>query len=121
MRLAARTLSQLTLHVVIAVSVVYLCTGSLILGGAMALLEPVMNVALMPWHQRCWRRSGKNGLWLERLSQFLLHLTIAFGLMWSLTGSIVWGGIAALLEPAINVLLLPLHDRWWQPRISLNA
>lgn len=47
-------------------------------------------------------------------SQIGLHMGVAFGVMYAVTGSIAFGGIAALLEPICNVLLLPLHDKAWR-------
>lgn len=47
-------------------------------------------------------------------SQVALHMGVAFGVMYALTGSIAFGGIAALIEPVCNVILLPLHDRVWR-------
>ena len=47
-------------------------------------------------------------------SQALLHMGVAFGVMYALTGSVEFGGIAAVVEPICNVLLLPLHDRLWR-------
>lgn len=46
-------------------------------------------------------------------SQILLHMGVAFGVMWAATGSLAFGGIAAVVEPLCNVALLPLHDRLW--------
>lgn len=46
-------------------------------------------------------------------SQILLHMGVAFGVMWAATGSLAFGGIAAVVEPICNVALLPLHDRLW--------
>lgn len=47
-------------------------------------------------------------------SQMLLHMAVAFGVMYAVTGSLAFGGLAAVLEPLFNVLLLPLHDRIWR-------
>jgi uncharacterized membrane protein len=47
-------------------------------------------------------------------SQILLHMAVAFGVMYGVTGSVAFGGIAAIVEPVCNVLLLPLHERLWQ-------
>ena len=44
----------------------------------------------------------------------LLHMAVAFGVMYAFTGSIAFGGVAAIVEPICNVLLLPLHDRLWR-------
>lgn len=46
-------------------------------------------------------------------SQVLLHMSVAFTVMWAATGSLSFGGIAAVIEPLCNVALLPLHDRLW--------
>ena len=47
-------------------------------------------------------------------SQALLHMAVAFGVMYAVTGSVAFGGIAAVIEPIVNVVLLPLHDRMWR-------
>lgn len=47
-------------------------------------------------------------------TQILLHMAVAFGVMYAVTGSIAFGGIAAIIEPVCNVVLLPLHDRIWR-------
>jgi uncharacterized membrane protein len=46
-------------------------------------------------------------------SQMVLHMAVAFAVMYVITGSLAFGGVAALIEPVVNVLLLPLHDRLW--------
>ncbi len=47
-------------------------------------------------------------------SQIGLHMGVAFGLMYAITGSVAFGGVAAILEPICNVILLPLHDKLWE-------
>ena len=47
-------------------------------------------------------------------SQIVLHMGVAFGLMYAMTGSLAFGGVAAILEPLCNVILLPLHDKLWE-------
>ncbi len=47
-------------------------------------------------------------------SQIVLHMAVAFGVMYAVTGSVAFGGIAAIIEPVCNVLLLPLHERLWK-------
>jgi uncharacterized membrane protein len=50
----------------------------------------------------------------QTVSRLLLHMGVAFGVMYAMTGSVAFGGVAALLEPLCNVALLPLHDSLWQ-------
>jgi uncharacterized membrane protein len=50
----------------------------------------------------------------QTISQLALHMSVAFGVMYAMTGSVAFGGVAALIEPICNVALLPLHDRVWE-------
>jgi uncharacterized membrane protein len=62
-----------------------------------------------------WMNSGANMIIAARtLSQISLHMGVAFGVMYVFTGSFALGGVAAVLEPICNVILLPLHDRIWE-------
>lgn len=55
-------------------------------------------------------------------SQVGLHMGVAFGVMYVITGSLAFGGVAAILEPICNVVLLPLHDKAWEKiRARLEA
>lgn len=49
----------------------------------------------------------------QKLSQVVMHMGVAFAVMYAFTGSLAFGGLAALVEPVCNVALLPLHDRLW--------
>ena len=119
---AAKRLSQVLTHMGIAYVLAYTVTGSAVFSGLAVLAEPVINVLLLPFHEAAWARwrggaSGPRGAWLgaaaEKLSQTGLHGGVAFGVMYLATGSAAMGGIAALLEPVCNVLILPVHDRLW--------
>ena len=49
----------------------------------------------------------------KSMSQALLHMAVAFSVMYGVTGSLAFGGLAAIIEPVVNVVLLPLHDKLW--------
>lgn len=49
----------------------------------------------------------------EKTSHVGLHMIVSFGVMYVCTGSIAYGGVAAVLEPICMVALGPLHDRIW--------
>lgn len=49
----------------------------------------------------------------KSMSQVLLHMAVAFGVMYAVTDSLAFGGLAAIIEPVVNVVLLPLHDKVW--------
>lgn len=119
---AAKKISQVATHMGIAYVLAYALTGSAVFSGLAVLIEPVINVLLLPLHQAAWarwRRKARDArsrvltLAAEKLSQTGLHAGVAFAVMYVATGSAAMGGIAALLEPVCNVLVLPLHDRLW--------
>lgn len=119
---AARTASQALVHVGIAFAITWGVTGSLAFGGLAAVIEAMLNVMVLPLHEKAWstvrrRMSGKaslGGLLAEKTSQGIMHSGIAFAVMYGASGSLAFGGLVAVLEPICNILLLPLHDRAWR-------
>lgn len=129
MIIAAKKVSQVAAHTGIAFSLMYAMTGSVAFGGLAAILEPVINVLLLPLHERLWHRlragvfaAGNRYAALagEKLSQTLMHATVAFAMLYWATGSLAIGGMAAILEPILNVIALPYHDRLWD-KLQLRA
>jgi uncharacterized membrane protein len=119
---AAKKVSQVAAHTGIAFSLMYVMTGSVVFGGLAAVLEPVVNVLLLPFHERAWHRLRARAvegraryaaLAGEKISQTLMHAAVAFLMLWWATGSMAAGGLAAVLEPILNVIALPYHDRLW--------
>ncbi|MFC5459368.1 DUF2061 domain-containing protein [Massilia niabensis] len=118
----AKRLSQVAIHMGIAYAIAYAMTGSPMFSGLAVLVEPMINVLLLPFHQAAWEKRRRKAsdsrsryvtVAAEKLSQTGLHAGVAFAVMYVATGSAAMGGIAALLEPVCNVLVLPLHDRLW--------
>lgn len=48
-----------------------------------------------------------------KISQVSLHMSVAFIVTYTFTGSLAVGGLAAVVEPICNVALMPLHDKLW--------
>ncbi len=51
-----KTLTFAVIHMSVAFSVVYITTGSLALGGAVALIEPLCNTVAYFFHERVWEK-----------------------------------------------------------------
>lgn len=122
MVIAAKRTSQVVAHMAIAFAIAYAVTGSFVVGGLAIVIEPVINVLLLPLHEKVWsliraRAASERDRYLriaaEKLSQTIFHMAVAFTVMYFATGSLAFGGMAAVLEPVCNVLLLPVHDRFW--------
>lgn len=56
----AKTLSFAALHFTVAFSVAYALTGSFLIGGTMALLEPAINTLVFYFHEKAWQKHSKN-------------------------------------------------------------
>jgi uncharacterized membrane protein len=69
------------------------------------------------WHEAICINRYKRGIIMvtaaRTASQVMLHMSVAFGVMWAVTGSLAFGGLAAIVEPVCNVALLPLHEKLW--------
>ena len=46
-------------------------------------------------------------------SQIAVQMGVAFAVMYVVTGSMAFGGVAAFLEPICNLIVMPLHERLW--------
>lgn len=122
MVVAAKKTSQVITHMAIAFAIAYAVTGSVVFSGLAIIIEPVINVLLLPFHEKAWaavraRATSDRDRYMkiaaEKVSQTLMHMAVAFTVIYCATGSLAFGGLAAILEPVCNVLLLPVHDRFW--------
>lgn len=54
-----KTMTFAVMHFSVAFSVAYLLTGDIIVGGAVALIEPAINTLGYYIHDRAWERWGR--------------------------------------------------------------
>jgi uncharacterized membrane protein len=50
----------------------------------------------------------------KTLSFGAIHMTVAFGVGYLMTGSLLVGGTLALVEPAINTVAYFFHEKVWE-------
>jgi uncharacterized membrane protein len=53
-----KTLSFAAIHFTVAFTIGYLLTGSILVGGAMALIEPTCNTIAYHFHEKAWAKFG---------------------------------------------------------------
>ena len=65
-------------------------------------------------------RSSSIYLWLEQEADMyktmtfaLMHFTVAFTVAYLLSGSVMIGGVIALVEPAVNTVAFYYHEKLW--------
>ena len=51
-----KTMSFAIVHISVAFSVGYVLSGSLLVGGAIALVEPAINTLAYHFHEKVWKR-----------------------------------------------------------------
>ncbi len=56
----AKTMSFAALHFSVAFTVGYLMTGSILVGGAIALVEPAINTVVFFFHEKFWSKFEEN-------------------------------------------------------------
>ncbi len=54
----SKTMTFAAVHMTVAFSVAYLMTGSVLVGGAIALIEPAVNTVAYFFHELAWKRFG---------------------------------------------------------------
>ena len=55
----SKTISFAAVHFTVSFTVVYLMTGSVLVGGAIALVEPAINSVTYYFHEQFWNRNSK--------------------------------------------------------------
>ncbi len=56
----------------------------------------------------------------KTISFAVVHFTVAFSLVYLMTGSFMTGGLVALVEPCVNTLAFHLHEKLWQRRAQVE-
>ncbi|USD39839.1 MULTISPECIES: DUF2061 domain-containing protein [Ferrimonas] len=56
---------------------------------------------------------------IKTLSFAVMHFSIAFTLVYLLTGSWTLGGVVAIVEPLVNTVAFYFHDKFWK-RLELR-
>ena len=44
----------------------------------------------------------------------IMHMLVAFGVVYLMTGSVAIGGAVALVEPAVNTIAYFFHEKVWE-------
>ncbi|NKF51959.1 DUF2061 domain-containing protein [Shewanella sp. WXL01] len=57
-----KTITFAMLHFGVAFTITYLLTGSWVLGGAVALIEPAVNTVVFYFHEKAWKRAESKQL-----------------------------------------------------------
>lgn len=51
---------------------------------------------------------------IKTASFAIVHFSVAFAVAFALTGSVVIGGLVALVEPVVNTVAYHFHEKVWE-------
>lgn len=116
-----KTFSFALIHFTIAFLVAYALTGDIIIGSLIAMIEPTVNTGAFYIHEKVWsslerlRTLDKNAH-IKTASFAVVHFSVAFGVVYLLTGSALTGGLVAVLEPCLNSIAYFFHEKHWNKK-----
>ncbi|HCZ9270934.1 TPA: DUF2061 domain-containing protein [Vibrio alginolyticus] len=118
-----KTLTFAALHFTIAFSVAYVLTGDILIGSLIAMIEPSVNTVAFYFHEKAWAKvpALKARQWMTKLktaSFATIHFSVAFSVVYLLTGDAFVGGIMAMLEPSLNTVAYYFHEKVWMRKSS---
>jgi uncharacterized membrane protein len=115
-----KTISFAAIHFTIATIVAYTLTGDLLLGSLIAMIEPSINTGAFYVHEKVWagfaNSNRKHLATIKTISFATVHFSVAFSVVYLLTGDALAGGIIATLEPALNSIAYYFHEKVWIKR-----
>jgi uncharacterized membrane protein len=85
------------------------------------MIEPSVNTLAFYVHEKVWQKNRfLNALGtstrIKTISFSLVHFSVAFTVVYMLTGDALAGGIIATIEPAINTVVFYFHEKVWQKK-----
>nr|WP_319555264.1 DUF2061 domain-containing protein [uncultured Vibrio sp.] len=113
-----KTLTFAALHFTIAFSVAYVLTGDILIGSLIAMIEPSVNTVAFYFHEKAWTsipalKARQSITKLKTASFATVHFSVAFTVVYLLTGDAFIGGIMATLEPSLNTVAYYFHEKIW--------
>ncbi|UJF17976.1 DUF2061 domain-containing protein [Vibrio sp. SS-MA-C1-2] len=120
-----KTIYFALLHFSIATTVLYLLTGDFLLGSLIALIEPMINTVAFYFHEKAWIRIQNRFRFyqtIKTLSFATVHFSVAFTVVFLLTGDWVASSLMALIEPTLNTFAYSVLNYYLVKRsITINS
>lgn len=111
-----KTGSYYVVHVVVAAGVAYAVTGDWLAALTLSLLEPSVQAVAYFVHDTAWLRVPLQR-WrtlAKTASYYAVHLVVAAGVAYALTGDWWMALTLSLLEPTVQMLFFFVHEKLWE-------
>lgn len=113
-----KTASYYVIHIVVAACVAYAVTGSWVAAMALSFLEPTVQAVAYFLHDKAWARAPQMRLrtLVKTASYYAVHLTVAAGVAYAVTGDWLVALTLSLLEPTVQMVFFYLHEKVWEKK-----
>lgn len=114
-RTFVKTLSYYVLHVMVAASVAFAITGDWVAALTLSLLEPTVQAFAYFAHDKVWARLSlrRRRVLIKTGSYYAVHLVIAAGVAYAVTGDVIAALTLSLLEPTVQMVFFYCHEKLW--------
>lgn len=114
-RTFVKTLSYYALHILVAACVAFAVTGDWVAALTLSLLEPTVQAFAYFGHDNVWARLPLRRLRLliKTASYYAVHLIIAAGVAYMVTGNLIAALTLSLLEPTVQMAFFYVHEKIW--------
>lgn len=111
-----KTASYYVIHVVVAAAVAYAVTRNVWAAMTLSWLEPTVQAVAYFLHEKAWARAPQMRLrtLVKTLSYYGMHLTVAAGVAFAVTGDLLLALTLSLLEPTVQMCFFFLHEKAWE-------
>ncbi|MEF1311522.1 DUF2061 domain-containing protein [Vibrio mytili] len=121
-----KTLTFAALHFTIAFSVAYILTGDILIGSLIAMIEPSVNTVAFYFHEKAWSKvpalKARQFMTKLKTASFAsVHFSVAFTVVYLLTGDAFIGGVMAMIEPSLNTVAYYFHEKVWMRKSSAKT
>lgn len=115
-----KTASYYLVHIVVAAAVAYLVTGSLVAAITLSFLEPTAQAIAYFLHDKAWAKVRLQRLrtLVKTMSYYMVHLFVAAGVAYAVTGHLLTALTLSLLEPTVQMVFFYFHERFWEQRLA---
>ena len=118
-----KTASYYVIHILVAAGVAYAVTGNLLAALTLSLLEPSVQAVAYFVHDKAWLRVPLRR-WrtlAKTASYYVVHLVVAAGVAYAVTGDLWMALTLSLLEPTVQMLFFFVHEKFWEHKTQRNA
>ena len=115
-----KTASYYAVHIVVAAAVAYAVTGNAVAAITLSLLEPTAQALAYFLHDKAWLkvRVQRLRLLVKTVSYYLVHLVVAAGVAYAVTGDLITALTLSLLEPTVQMVFFYFHEKFWDKKIQ---